>query len=83
VCTHYEDAKGNVISYQPGLHHIANVKPQYVTLPGWDGALCRRAKKMQDLPVNALKFLAFIEARTGFPIVLVTTGAKRDNIVSF
>jgi adenylosuccinate synthase len=83
VCTHYTDHRGRPMSYQPGLHHLENVKPIYITLPGWDGAAARKAKKVKDLPINALKFLAFIEARTGYPIVLATTGAKREDIISF
>lgn len=83
VCTHYADKNGTYVPYQPGLRYQANVIPNYVELPSWDGKACQKAKKGQDLPVNALKFLSFIQARTGFPITAVTTGAKRENILSF
>ncbi|RJQ38466.1 adenylosuccinate synthetase [Candidatus Microgenomates bacterium] len=83
VCTHYEDQKGNFVPYQPGLRHQKNITPIYVELAGWNGEACRKAKKAQDLPCNALKFLSFIQARTGFPIVSATTGPKRENIISF
>lgn len=83
VCTHYENAKHEYVPYQPGLRYQKNVMPQYVALPGWDGQACRIAKKSSDLPDNALRFLAFLQARTGFPIVAVTTGSLRDNIVTF
>ncbi|MDP2649752.1 MAG: adenylosuccinate synthetase [bacterium] len=82
VCTHYKDQKGNYIPYQPGLGHQNGVIPNYVELPGWDGKKCQKAKKTSDLPINALKFLSFIQARTGFPIVTVTTGPKRENIIN-
>lgn len=83
VCTHYTDKKGTILPYQPGLHYLKHVIPHYTILPGWDGKACRTAKKAKDLPVNALKFLAFIQKRTGYPIVLATTGTKREHIVSF
>lgn len=81
VCTHYTDKKGNYVPYQPGLRYQENILPSYVKLPGWDGEKCRIAKKMADLPQNALKFLAFIQKRTGFPITTVTTGPERENII--
>lgn len=83
VCTHYENEKGEYIPYQPGLMYQRNVTAQYVDLPGWDGEACKAAKKAKDLPKNARTFLAFIQARIGFPIVAVTTGSLRDNIIKF
>lgn len=83
VCTHYTDQKGNYVPYQPGLRYQEDIIPNYIELPGWDGKTCQKAKKMTALPINALKFLAFIQARTGFPITTVTTGSERENIISF
>ncbi len=83
VCTHYTDKKGNLVYYQPGLSFIADVIPHYVSLPGWDGTACQKAKTISDLPRNCLKFLAFIQKRTGFPIVVATTGPDRRNIITF
>jgi adenylosuccinate synthase len=83
VCTHYTDKAGNTLPYKPDILYLANVKPSYKELPGWDGEACRRAESLEELPENALKFLAFIQARTGFPIVAVTTGPKRENLVAF
>lgn len=83
VCTHYTDPEGNVVPYQPGLHHLENITPQYIELPGWDGEACRMAKTIEDLPENAAKYLAFIQARTGFPIVAATTGPARQDLIVF
>jgi adenylosuccinate synthase len=79
VCTHYTDKKGNVVPYQPGLDYLKDVYPQYVELPGWDGALVRSAKTFKALPENAKKFLSFIQLRLATPIVAVTTGPGRNN----
>ena len=83
VCTHYTNVKGELVPYQPGLRHQEGIIPQYIELPGWDGKKCLKAKSMKQLPINALRFLSFIQARTGFPIVMATTGAKRDNFIEF
>lgn len=81
VCTHYADKRGNVIPYQPGLRYLAHTVPHYVTLPGWNGALVRKAKSFKELPVNAKKFLAFLQLRLGTPIIAVTTGPSRENYI--
>lgn len=83
VCTHYTDSKSNFVPYQPGLKYQEGAVPHYVELPSWDGQSCRRAKSINDLPENAVKFLAFIQARTGVPIVAVTTGPARENFIPF
>ncbi len=83
VCTHYTDRKGNVIPYQPGLMYQNNVIPQYVELPGWDGEVTRTATSFEDLPLEAKQFLAFIQKRTGYPIVAATTGPARENLIQF
>jgi hypothetical protein len=82
VCTHYTK-DGKVVPYQPGLAYQEGVTPHYIELPGWDGKACSKARTMEDLPDNALRFLAFIQARTGLPFVAATTGAKRDSMVKF
>lgn len=81
VCTHYTDGQGNVLPYRPGLEYLKNVVPYYIELDGWDGEKVKDAKSFDDLPENARKYLAFIQARTGIPIVIATTGPKRDNMV--
>jgi adenylosuccinate synthase len=83
ICVGYKDKAGTTVPYQPGLRFLKDLIPQYVTLPGWDGEVCRKAKTIHSLPVNCLKFLAFIQARTSFPIVAATTGPSRENLVTF
>ena len=81
VCTHYMDKDGNVLPYRPGLEYLKNAIPQYIELPGWDGEAVRHAKSFDELPENAKKFLAFVQARIGVPVVIATTGPKRENMV--
>jgi len=83
VCTYYTDKSGNVVKYKPDLDYLANVVPHYKELPGWHGETCRKAKNINQLPDNAIKYLAYIQAMTGYPIVAATTGPKRENLVAF
>lgn len=79
VSTHYT-REGQNASYQPGLRYIEGFKPQYVELPGWDGEACRNAGNLADFPENALKYLSFMQARTGFPVVAATAGPERNKL---
>jgi adenylosuccinate synthase len=83
VCTYYTDKSGKVVGYQPDLQYLANVTPHYKELPGWDGDACRKAKNINQLPDNAIKYLAYIQTMTGYPIVAATTGPKRENFIAF
>lgn len=83
VATHYVDAQGREVGYRPDLRYLSTVQAQYIELPGWDGEAAQKAKSFDELPENAKKYLAFIQARTGIPIVAATTGPKRDNFLEF
>ena len=83
ICTHYTDKKGNIVPYQPGLAYIKDVTPNYISVPGWDGAACRKAKKPEDLPIHALKFLSFLQLRLDHPFIATTTGPARKDFILF
>jgi adenylosuccinate synthase len=81
VCTHYIDASGKKMIYQPWLRSQQNLRPVYICLPGWDGEACREAKSFKELPLRAKQYLAFLQARTGVPVTAITTGASRENFI--
>ncbi len=81
VCTHYVDSTGQRVAYQPGVEHQENLTPVYVDLPGWDGAAAQQARTFDELPDNAKKFLAFVQAQTATPITAVTNGPQREQLV--
>ena len=83
ICTHYTDKKGKIVPYQPGLQYLTDVVPNYISVPGWDGMACRKAKMPGDLPIHALKFLSFMQLRLGYPFIATTTGPTRNNFLSF
>jgi len=76
VCVGYE-YKGKVYKDFPAsLEVLENCKPVYETLPGWKGST-KGLTDPEKLPLNAKKYLEFIENYIGVPIVMLSTGPQR------
>lgn len=80
ICTGYE-ADGEVHEYFPyDFALLDRVKPVYETMPGW-GQSTSDARAFDDLPENARRYLRRLEELTGVPIVHVSVGTKREEII--
>ncbi len=80
LCTGYR-VDGMAIDHVPaGAEAIAQVEPIYEELPGWDAPLAGM-RRITELPVNARRYLDRVQALLGTPIVIVSTGAERDDTI--
>ena len=80
VCTGYE-YNGKKYSYFPADLEIAeNVSPIYESFPGWKSSTVE-AKKLEDLPENARKYLEKIQEHTGIPYSMVSVGPDREQTI--
>jgi adenylosuccinate synthase len=78
VCTGYR-LDGVLIDQYPDRSEVlSRVEPVYTTLPGW-GVDSSRAREPNELPEQARKFLALVEAEVGVPVNVVGVGAERDD----
>lgn len=79
VCTAYE-VDGQVTTDFPVTPKLNRAKPIYEYVDGWkcDIMGCRDYDK---LPENARKYIEFIEEKIGYPITIISTGPKRDDII--
>ncbi|OGH08277.1 MAG: adenylosuccinate synthase [Candidatus Levybacteria bacterium RBG_13_35_9] len=80
VATHYtyNDKK---ISYEDlGIIDMEKVKPVYVTLKGW-GSKTLGITTYSELPIEARKYLLFIEEQLQVPITIISTGGKRNETI--
>lgn len=77
VCTKYLQKK-NEVDYHPDQLFLDTVKPVYVEFEPWDVEKLAAAKKAEQLPPQAKKFLAFLSEYLGLPISMITTGPRRD-----
>ena len=80
VCVAYE-LDGEVIdSFPASYSELVKVKPIYKTLKGWKRST-KGVKEVGELPKEALDYVKFIEDYTGVPVVMLSTGPKRDEYV--
>jgi adenylosuccinate synthase len=81
----YKNQQNDLVGYQPDLNYLSDVRTDeetIVALPGWDGEAVMKAKSVEELPENAKRFLLFLQARTGLPVVVVTNGPEHDSLIS-
>lgn len=77
VCVGYK-FNGQIIDYFPAsLEDLANCEPVYETFDGWDVSVAD-ARKYEDIPENARKYLERISEFTETKISIVSVGPKRD-----
>jgi len=80
ICTGYL-ANGKPLALLPsGADAVAECEPVYETLAGWRDSTVG-VTTFDQLPPNARAYLQRIEALTGVPIAMVSTGADRDETI--
>ena len=73
ICTSYTVAGKTLDLLPSGAEAVADCAPVYEELPGWSGSTFG-VSSFEALPANARAYLARIEALTGVPIAMVSTG---------
>jgi adenylosuccinate synthase len=81
VATAYRMSDGSVVSDFPAdTRSLVRVQPVYETLPGWQ-APTGEARRLEDLPAAARRYLHRLEELTEAPVRWVSVGSKRDQII--
>ncbi len=81
VATRYtgpEGASFDDFPYHQSVLHRA--RGELVELPGWEADITG-ARRLEDLPPAARGYLSFVEEQVGVPIVMVSVGPGRDQII--
>ncbi|WP_019219844.1 adenylosuccinate synthase [Bartonella florencae] len=80
ICIGYE-LDGKKIDYLPSsMGAQARVKPIYETLEGWKKATAH-ALSWEDLPVQAIKYIRYIEELIGTQVALLSTSPEREDTI--
>ncbi|MEG3766668.1 adenylosuccinate synthase [Alteromonas sp. 14N.309.X.WAT.G.H12] len=77
ICTGYKDANGNVKDVPPmAADGYDLVTPVYEEMPGWSDSTYG-VTDFEKLPQEAKNYIARIEAITGVPVDIISTGPDR------
>ncbi|HWQ27966.1 MAG TPA: adenylosuccinate synthase [Dehalococcoidia bacterium] len=80
VCTAYDIGARRSEQFPPDAGELLQVRPSYEVLPGIDGVLTS-ARRFEDLPDAARRYVEFIERRVGIPVRLVSVGPGREQTI--
>lgn len=82
IATKYKTEDGKIIDYfTSSTTKLYNYTPIYEELEGWDEDLTK-VTSYEELPVNAQKYIEFIEKYLGINVYLVSVGPERNqNII--
>ncbi|WP_100405862.1 adenylosuccinate synthase [Bacillus solitudinis] len=77
ICTAYT-YRGEIIeSFPASLKMLAECKPVYEELPGWDEDITG-VKSLHDLPINARHYIERVSQLTGIPLTIFSVGPDRN-----
>ncbi len=80
ICTGYRLGT-ELVDYLPaGVREQAALKPIYEEIAGWSGST-KGARSWRDLPPDAVIYVRRIEELIGAPVVQVTTGPDRKDMI--
>jgi adenylosuccinate synthase len=76
VCTHYKLKNGKLTNTLPYDVMEEEITPVYVTKKGWNRSL-EGISSFEDLPLELLEYIAFLESELHVPIKVVSVGPDR------
>jgi adenylosuccinate synthase len=82
IATAYTDPEGRVVTTLPAeSEDVEGLTPVYETVPGWSASTVG-ATAEDALPRQALEYLKRLETLLGVPIVVVSTGPRREETMT-
>jgi adenylosuccinate synthase len=80
ICTGYRCGGKTLTEFPSDITQLAACEPVYESMPGWTTP-SKGARRFEDLPENARRYVARLEEVTGVPAAIVSTGSDRDDTI--
>jgi adenylosuccinate synthase len=80
VCTSYKVDGVSVSTPPANIAAFERAVPQFEELPGWK-ADCTGARKFEELPENAQRYVRRLEELIGRPVGIVSVGPEREQVI--
>lgn len=77
ICTAYRYKGERIEEYPASLQVLQDCEAVYEELPGWQEDISG-AKRLEDLPANARRFVERVSELTGIPIAIFSVGRSRE-----
>ena len=80
LCVGYEGPDGVAASARFGSEYYSELRPVYEEIPGWSDSTVG-AKRLEDLPENAVAYIRRIEQAVDTPVDIISTGPDRSETI--
>jgi adenylosuccinate synthase len=80
ICVDYKAPDGTRGTARFANEYYADLQPVYEDLPGWAESTLG-ARRLEDLPTNARRYIARIEETVGATIDIISTGPDREETI--
>jgi adenylosuccinate synthase len=80
LCTGYKTSSGTMSEFPADLRLLTAATPVYETMPGWS-APTKGATAIDQLPAEARRYIERLEAVSGVPCAIISTGSDRAETI--
>src|SRR6185503_6359705 len=80
LCTGYRTSNGTITEFPADLRTLSAAEPVYETMPGWSTPT-KGATTIDQLPAEARRYIARLEAVSGVPCAIISTGSDRAETI--
>jgi adenylosuccinate synthase len=80
ICTKYKLDNKEIEYFPANIEDVKKCKPIYKEFSGWD-QIKPDSKTLSDLPIDAQKYLKYIEKETKTPLALISIGPGRTETI--
>jgi adenylosuccinate synthase len=80
LCTGYRTPQGTLTEFPADLRMLTGAEPVYESVPGWS-APTKGATRIDQLPVEARRYIERLEAVSGVECAIISTGSDRQETI--
>jgi adenylosuccinate synthase len=80
ICTGYRSNGDTIAEFPADLRALAGAEPIYERMPGWTSPT-KGARRFEDLPIEAQRYVRKLEELTGVACAIVSTGSDRTETI--
>lgn len=80
ICTAYRCGSRTLTDFPSDVGQLAACEPVYESMPGWSTPT-RGVRRFEELPEAAQRYIARLEAVSGVPAAIISTGSERHDTI--